>query len=158
MAELRQHLVEFIGTHTWEELCRAWTLQATVRDRLPGPVDQVGSAWTRQVQIDVAAINRDEHVLILGECKWLNQAAGAEVLTGLQTKVQAILPADGNWKAYLLGFSRHGWTEEARRLARTWARTPIEGERWRLIGIRLPDLSDVDRDLAAWDRPGRGQG
>ena len=151
VAELRQHLVDFIGTHTWEELCRAWTLQATVHERLPGPVDQVGSAWTRQVQIDVAALNRDEHTLILGECKWLHKPAEADVLTALQQKVEAVLPADGNWKVYLLGFSRQGWTDEARQMARTWARKPIGGERWRSIGIRLLDLSEVDRDLAHWD-------
>lgn len=157
VAELRQHLVDFIGTHTWEELCRAWTLQATVHDRLPGPVDQVGSAWTRQVQIDVAAINRDEHVLLLGECKWLHKPAEAEVLTALRDKVAAVLPAEGAWKVHLLGFSRQGWTDEARRLARAWARTPIEGERWSSIGIKLLDLGDVDRDLATWEQPGRSR-
>ena len=30
LAEVSRHLIDFIGTHTWEELCREWTLRAGV--------------------------------------------------------------------------------------------------------------------------------
>jgi uncharacterized protein len=43
LAEIKRHLLDFIGTHTWEELCRERALRAGARGELELPVDQVGS-------------------------------------------------------------------------------------------------------------------
>ena len=67
--EIRCRLLDFIGAHTWAELCREWLLKASALKRLPFEADQVGSAWTRQAQVDVAGINCMEKTLYLGECK-----------------------------------------------------------------------------------------
>jgi uncharacterized protein len=69
LEELKRHLLDFIGTYTWEELCQEWLLRATGQHRLPFLPDQVGSAWTKKAQVDVVGINSMEKTLILGECK-----------------------------------------------------------------------------------------
>jgi AAA+ ATPase superfamily predicted ATPase len=60
LAEISRHMIDFIGTHTWEELCREWTLRAGGKGEIPFLPDQVGSAWNTNTQIDVAGINRWE--------------------------------------------------------------------------------------------------
>ncbi len=43
LEEIKRHLLDFIGTYTWEELCQEWLLRATGHARLPFLPDQVGS-------------------------------------------------------------------------------------------------------------------
>ena len=51
--EVKEHLIDFIGMHTWEELSREWLLRASQQDILPFMPDQVGSVWTKKAQVDV---------------------------------------------------------------------------------------------------------
>ena len=150
LAEIKKHLVDFIGTHTWEELCREWLLRASARNRLPFLPDQVGSAWTRQAQVDVVGINSMEKTIILGECKWGRHPVGSEVLEGLVEKTGEFVPKEGKWKVYYFGFARMGWTEAARRAARKAAGSSILGKNWHPAGMELLDLDQVDEDLQAW--------
>ena len=114
LAEVSRHLIDFIGTHTWEELCREWTLRAGAANVLPFMPDDVGSAWNADAQIDVVGINTMEKTLILGECKWTLSPVDRDVLSKLvEEKTGKIIPEQGNWRVYYLGFSRSGWTSEA---------------------------------------------
>jgi hypothetical protein len=49
-------MIDFIGTHTWEELCREWTLRAGAQGVLLFPPCQAVSAWNTNTQIDVAGM------------------------------------------------------------------------------------------------------
>jgi len=149
LAELKKHLVDFIGTHTWEELCRDWLLQAGARGRLPVMPDQVGSAWTRSAQVDVVGINRMERTLVLGECKWGRHPSDQDVLEKLATQAVEFVPKDGRWRVLLLGFARTGWTDAARRFAQHLAGQSLH-EQTRLIGVELLDLKRIDDELAEW--------
>ena len=152
LAEIKKHLVDFIGTHTWEELCREWLLRAGAENRLPFLPDQVGSAWTKQAQMDVIGINSMEKTIILGECKWGRHPIGSEVLEGLVEKTGEFVPKEGNWTVYYFGFARMGWTEAARRVASKVASNTILGNNWRPAGMELLDLNQIDEDLKAWSR------
>jgi len=148
--EIESHLLDFIGTHTWEELCREWVLRASDRGVLPFAPDQVGSAWTRKAQIDVVGINSMEKTLCLGECKWSPQAAGCKVLTELVNKTADIVPPRGQWRVYYLGFARGGWTAAATGFAQELSQTGTAGKNWEVSGMDLLDLDRVDADLAHW--------
>jgi len=150
LAEIKKHLVDFIGTHTWEELCREWLLRASTRNRLPFLPDQVGSAWTRQAQVDVVGINSMEKTIILGECKWGRHPIGSEVLEELIEKTGGFVPKEGKWTVYYFGFARMGWTEGARRAARNASNSSIPGKNWHPAGMELLDLKQIDEDLQAW--------
>jgi AAA+ ATPase superfamily predicted ATPase len=148
--EIKRHLLDFIGTHTWEEICREWLLRAGDRGVLPFSPDQVGASWTKDAQADVVGINRMEKTLLLGECKWAPQAAGRAVLVDLMAKSPAFVPKEGVWRVYFLGFARGGWTEAAHAQAKEVFKDPPKRENWEAAGMTLLDLEQVDRDLAGW--------
>ena len=150
LEEIKRHLLDFIGTYTWEELCQEWLLRATGKDRLPFLPDQVGGAWTRKAQVDVVGINSMEKTLILGECKWSPRTMDRSVLEDLIQKTAEFVPSEGRWRVYYLGFARGGWLSEAQGFAKTFSNAKFQGENWRAVGISLLDLPQVDQDLKDW--------
>lgn len=152
LEEIRRHLLDFIGTYTWEELCQEWLLRATGHDRLPFLPDQVGGAWTRKAQVDVVGINSMEKTLILGECKWSPKPMDRDVIETLMQKTGQFVPSEGRWRVYYLGFARGGWLGEAQSLAHAFGRAKVRGENWSAVGMSLLDLSQVDQDLRDWSQ------
>jgi hypothetical protein len=151
LAEITRHLLDFIATHTWEELCREWVLRAGAMRQLPFMPDQVGSAWNRAVQVDVVGINRMEKTLVLGECKWTLEAVDRKVLVELvEKKAAQVIPDQGKWRVHFLGFSRSGWTNGALAYQDEANARPAAGGNWQSVGLRLLTLDDVDKDLAEW--------
>lgn len=153
LEEIKRHLLDFIGTYTWEELCQEWLLRSTGRNRLPFLPDQVGGAWTRKAQVDVVGINSMEKTLILGECKWSPKAMGQDVVDTLIQKSAEFIPTEGHWRVHYLGFARGGWLNEAQSFAKTFQKAAIKGENWQAVGISLLNLSQVDQDLKDWSQP-----
>jgi AAA+ ATPase superfamily predicted ATPase len=154
LAEITRHMIDFIGVHTWEELCREWLLRAGAKKQLPFLPDKVGSAWNATVQIDVAGINTMEKTLILGECKWTTSPVDRGVLEKLvEEKTQKIVPSESQWRVFFLGFSRSGWTEAAAQYQKELQKRKPKGENWQAVGMRLVDLDQLDRDLERWSEP-----
>jgi len=149
LAEIKRHLRDFIGANTWEELCREWLLRASAQQAVPVLVDQVGSAWTRAAQVDVVGVNSMAKTLVLGECKWGPEPSGRSVLTELVEKTAEVVPSQGQWQVYYLGFARAGWTDASHAFAQEIASAPPTGKNWRTLDMRLLDLTQVDQDLAA---------
>ncbi|MFH1633712.1 MAG: ATP-binding protein [Chloroflexota bacterium] len=150
LEEIKRHLLDFIGTYTWEELSREWLLRASEHDILPFIPDQVGSVWTRKAQVDVVGFNRMEKTIILGECKWSPRAAGRKVLVDLVEKTSNIVPKQGRWRVYYLGFARGGWTEAAKIFAREFPPNGDDVGNWEVVGMKLFDLEKIDTDLGSW--------
>ena len=152
LAEIKKHLVDFIGAYTWEELCREWMLRASAQDRLPFLPDQVGSAWTKTAQVDVVGFNSMEKTIILGECKWGRHLMDRDVLEELIKKTGEIVPAEGKWTVYYMGFARMGWTDSARQFAAQFNRDAANysASNWNAVGMELLSLEQVDEDLATW--------
>ena len=152
LEEIKRHLLDFIGTYTWEELCQEWLLRANGKQQLPFLPDQVGSAWTKKAQVDVVGINSMEKTLILGECKWSPKVMDRDVLEGLVQKTEEFVSLEGHWRIYYLGFARGGWTQESRLFAETFGETKAQDERWHAVGMSLLDLAQVDQDLTDWSK------
>ena len=153
LAEIRRHLRDFIGMHTWEELCREWTLRAGVRGEIGMAADQVGSVWTRSAQVDVVGINSMDKTIVLGECKWQDKSVGRRVLQELVDKTGDIVPKQGQWHVHYLGFARQGWSDAARSFAADAAKlSSVESANWQAKGMQLVDLAQVDADLHSWVR------
>jgi len=150
LAEIKKHLVDFIGTHTWEELSREWLLRASGKEIIPFLPDQVGSIWNKEAQIDVAGVNFMDKTLILGECKWNRRSMGGDVLKRLIEKTDKVLPREGDWQVYYLGFSRLGWKQSALDFVRDFSSQRVRGKRWQAAGILLRSLNEVDQELADW--------
>lgn len=147
LAEIKRHLRDFIGRHTWEEVCREWLLYASARERVPLLSDKVGSLWNRDAQIDVVGVNSMEKSMVMGECKWSYRVAGRGVVRELVAKTSKVMPKRGRWKVYYLGFARSGWTPAAHAFAQEIQK---RGENWEAVGAKLLGLEEVDRDLQGW--------
>jgi uncharacterized protein len=151
MQELQKHMVDYIGTYTWEEICREWTMRASNRGALPLYPDYVESDWGKDYQVDVVGINTMKKHLVLGECKWLRERGKAAILQELvEKKAPRVVPSSGTWQVFFLGFSREGWNENAVEYAQNVVQTHPAGANWQIQGMRLLSLDDVDVDLHTW--------
>lgn len=149
--ELKAHLIDFIGTYTWEELCQEWVLRAAWSGAIPVNPDLVGGEWNKTAQVDVFGINNREKTLFLGESKWTTKSVGAGVLTKLvEQQGPAVIPTRNNWKVFFAGFSRSGWKESAIEYAEKINNEGVEGENWQSVGMILIDLDQLDDDLYHW--------
>ena len=140
LALIKEQLRAFVGVTAYEELCRAWVATASQSGQLPFAVQQVGSHWSRNVQVDVVGVNRHTKTILLGECKWGADRVPREVVTELienkSPKMLALLPDEGPpWTMHYALFSRAGFTPAARTLA----------EEHEAI---LVDLNRMESDLA----------
>ncbi len=111
--QIQRHMIDFIGTHTFEELCREWVAAQGDAGHLPFVPERVGSFWSKEAQVDVVAINWMDKAILLGECKWSRQPVGRGVVTALIEKTSRVVP-DGNWQVHYAFFARAGLTEAAR--------------------------------------------
>ena len=62
---------------------------------------------------------------------------GVSVLKDLLEKTDKVLPREGNWKVFYLGFSRIGWKQSALDFARNFSKQGFSGTRWQAAGIML---------------------
>jgi AAA+ ATPase superfamily predicted ATPase len=136
---IQEHLRAFVGVTAFEELCRTWVVHSSVNKRLLFQVQDVGSHWSRHVQIDVVGINWSKKEILAGECKWGTDAVAREVLQELHTvklpRLLKDLPEEGvGWKVHTIAFSRAGFTPAAQELAKA-------------NKTMLVDLAQLDRDL-----------
>ena len=123
----------FVGLTAFEELCREWTLVQARAGRLPFPPEIVGSHWSKDVQVDVVALNWREQAILLGECKWGVKAVGRSVVRELVEKAQRVIPGEG-WHVHYVFFARAGFTDAARAEAEA-------------LGALLVDLERLDADF-----------
>ncbi len=72
---------------------------------------------------------------------------GRSALHDLVSKMEEIVPQRGDWTVYYLGFARGGWTKAATAFANEQIKP---GTNWRVEGMRLLNLEQVDADLVRW--------
>jgi uncharacterized protein len=137
---IERHWRAFVGTHTFEELCREWVYVTAETGRLSFLPQRVGSHWRATEQIDVVAVNWDEGVVLYGECKWkrdnpLNEAEVKKLFK--RTEQIGLTTRGGNLlQRQHVFFSRSGFSDPARALAQA-------------EGAILVDLAYLDEVLAA---------
>jgi len=139
LPRIRDGLRAFVGMTAFEELSRQWVTEQGRAGKLPLAVQEVGSHWSRAVQVDVVGINWAERTILLGECKWgtgnVDRAVIRETLESKTPKVLKDLPEAGaGWKVHHAFFARTGFTDAAQAEARS-------------AGALLVDLATLDTDL-----------
>ena len=109
---ISEQLRSFIGTYTFEELCREWVLTKARARQFPFPPERVGSHWAADAQIDVVAINWRLKEILLGEVKWTGRAMTPGIVRDLINKTPRVVPAN-DWRVHYAFFSRSGFSEAA---------------------------------------------
>ncbi len=145
VALLKDHLLDFIGSHTFEELCREWVAVQAETGQLPFIPERIGSFWSQSAQVDVVAINWRTKDLLLGECKWGRQAVGRSVILELVEKVDQVKPAS-RWRVHFAWFARGGFTDAAHREAAALAVSDGRPA----AQVLLVTLDDLEAVMAAW--------
>lgn len=117
LTHIQTELRSFIGLG-FEQLARQWVAKQARAGKLPLTPEAIGSHWSRTVQIDVVAINRQTHDVLLGECKWGDKPVGQAVVDDLiqrkGLRLQELLQANGGpWKLHYVIFVRTGLTAGA---------------------------------------------
>jgi AAA+ ATPase superfamily predicted ATPase len=148
LPRIREGLRAFVGMTAFEELSREWVKEASAEfsraqgrvGPLPFEVREVGSHWSRRVQVDVVAVNWTDRAILLGEAKWGAAPVGRSVIRDLiearGPKVLRDLPGEGQgWQVHYAFFARTGFTDAARAEAES-------------VGAQLVDLERLDADLA----------
>jgi hypothetical protein len=140
LPRIREGLRAFVGMTAFEELSREWVTEQGRGGALPFEAREVGSHWSRRVQVDVVAVNWTEHAILLGEAKWGTAPVGRSVIRDLieskAPKVLKDLPGEGQgWQVHYAFFARAGFTDAAR----------AEAE---LAEAQVVDLERLDGDLA----------
>jgi len=137
---IREGLRAFVGVTAFEELSRQWVAEQGRAGRLPFEPQDVGSHWSRRVQVDVVAVNWQERAVLLGECKWGADRVRQDVIRNLLEEKTPRLSRDltdvigEGWAVHCAFFARTGFTDAARSLAQDH-------------GALLIDLDRLDRDL-----------
>lgn len=134
---LYDHLLDFIGTHTFEELCRDWVNIKAEMGEFPFLPERTGSFWSREAQVDVLAINWRTKDILLGECKWGQKPVGREVIQTLVDKTEKVLPGQMKWRVHYAFFARSGFTPAAQALAQEH-------------GALLVVLGQMEADMQRW--------
>ena len=120
-AHIKSELRAFVGL-SFEKLAQQWVVaQARAGGpsgrRLPFAPEAVGSHWSRQVQVDVVAINHQSREILLGECKWgegkVNRQLVRELIEQKGPKVRQELRDGKDWTFHYSVFARAGFTAAA---------------------------------------------
>lgn len=119
---IEAQLRPFVAT-IFEALCREWVLKQAQQNKLPFAPENIGSHWSPTSQVDVVAISWHDKQLLLGECKWGDQAVSRSVVSELieakTPKVLEALPDKGqDWQVHYAFFARHSFTPAAQEVAR----------------------------------------
>jgi len=138
--EIDRHMRAFVGTTAFEELCREWLRQQAIAGTLPFNPQIIGAHWSKDVQVDVVAVNWRTRQVLLGECKWGVDAVPRSVVRELieekTPRVLKSLPdAGAGWAVHYAFFARAGLTIAAQEFA------AVHNAVW-------VDLARLDRDLS----------
>lgn len=116
LVHLQQELRSFVGLG-FETLAQQWVMRQAQSGKLPFTPEAVGAHWSRQVQIDVVALNWHTHHLLLGECKWGAEPVERAVIWELIDRKGALLrqelPNGERWTLTYVLFARAGFSKAA---------------------------------------------
>lgn len=109
--EIASRFNVFVARSGFERICRKFIMVSGDAKRLPFEPIEVGRLWNREVEIDVAAIDKKSKSALLGECKWTERPIACDVLDELQNKARS-LKSIASFKKHFALFSKSGFTKD----------------------------------------------
>ncbi len=106
---IKANFQSYVAQTGFEELARRFIVKSGDNNKLSFIPDYVGRIWNKQTEIDVAAINHAEKIILLGECKWTTSKVGENVLDELIQKVHTLNKIKDYTVKFVL-FSKNGFT------------------------------------------------
>lgn len=113
LSSVSEQLRAYMGGGAFEEICREWHQIQAQKQALLFEPELIGSEWNSEAQVDVAAVNHREKVILLGECKWTGDRIRRDVITELVYEKSPKVHPSKDWTVHYYFFSRSGYTPEA---------------------------------------------
>lgn len=106
LTEIRNQL-PLIVAPIWETIARQHLLVASGQGQLPFSVQEVGSWWTRNTQVDVIGVNRQTRQVVFGEVRWRSTAVTQKDVDTLIEKSLLWLHGDtARWEVHFAFFAK----------------------------------------------------
>ncbi len=106
LSEIRNQLPQIVAP-IWEMVARQHLLFASGRGQIPFVVQEVGSWWARNAQVDVIGLNRQTRQVIFGEARWRSTAVTQKDVDALMEKSLLWLHGDtARWEVHCAFFAK----------------------------------------------------
>lgn len=101
--------------YTYERICREiiWKWESEFF-----PFERVGRWWSGDYEIDVMALGKSGNDILFGEVKWGEKPIDVDVLERLKKSASAVVWGKRNVKKRYILFSKSGFTEKLKRVAK----------------------------------------
>lgn len=113
---VRASIEKSLPTHTswtFEDICR----DAVSASGVPVPCTRVGRWWYDGAEIDVVGVDEDTETLLLGECKWTENAVGIDLLADLESLEPAVRWHGTDRSVVYALFAKAGFSQDLRTAA-----------------------------------------
>lgn len=97
MERIRREWPQFVAP-VWERIAREHLYLAGARRELPFTLDEVGSWWSRDTQIDVVGVNRAQRRAVIGEARWRREPFSESDLKALMARAGRWSGGDPSWE------------------------------------------------------------
>jgi hypothetical protein len=105
LEEIRDQWAQLVAP-AWEEIARTHLWRLSARRQFPFPLEEVGSWFSANAQLDLVGLNRGERRVVFGEAKWHRQPATVQTLERLIEQSLAWLERDPDWEVHYALFAR----------------------------------------------------
>ncbi|WP_102372554.1 ATP-binding protein [Enorma phocaeensis] len=114
---IREHFIDSHVAFVYESVCRERLWDMVDSGALGFVPERVGRWWSGSDEIDAIALNASQKRAVWGECKFWKDPVGADVLRGLESKVERVPWERGDRTDAFALFSVSGFTDELRAIA-----------------------------------------
>ena len=101
----------------YEDVCRERMWDLNAEDAWPFHFTKLGRYWDNKCEIDITALDPEGRNLILGKCKYWQDAVGLSVLRDLEAKAENVLWEKSKRKVWYVLFGASGFTDELKEYA-----------------------------------------
>jgi AAA+ ATPase superfamily predicted ATPase len=111
----------------YEDICRELCLRFMREGHMH--FTTIGKWWVKNQEIDLVAMDEEDKTIYFGECKWSSRKVGEDVFSDLAKKSTLVDWNIGKRKERFILFSKRGFTESMRKLAKGEDVLLVEGEK-----------------------------
>lgn len=111
----------------YEDICRELCLRFMREGHMH--FTTIGKWWVKNQEIDLVAMDEEDKTIYFGECKWSSRKVGEDVFSDLAKKSTLVDWNIGKRKERFILFSKRGFTESMRKLAKEEDVLLVEGEK-----------------------------
>jgi AAA+ ATPase superfamily predicted ATPase len=106
LSEIRNQLPQIVAP-IWEMVARQHLLVASGQGQIPFAVQEVGSWWARNAQVDLVGVNRYTRQVVFGEVRWRSTAVTQKDVDVLMEKSLLWLHGDSaRWEVHYAFFAK----------------------------------------------------